>query len=149
MNVVRFPRATAASDGWRAAELQRFLAVWTEAIAAGQASGWEVGATECGDPQIFLIGPLPDYSCIMSISRLGHLYVIEDGAGRVLYEHDNLMLLAEQAAAAFRNRKAAVLAHITVAWFALRKAVEEKTEALMAEPMELLAQVAPPLVALA
>ena len=32
---------------------------------------------------------------------------------------------------------------------ALRKAVEEKTEALMAEPMELLTQVAPPLAALA
>jgi hypothetical protein len=149
MNVVKFPRAATAPGGWRAAELQRLLAVWAEPIAAGQASSWEVGATERGDPQIFLIGPPPDYSCVMSISRLGHLYVIEDGAGRVLYEHDNLMLLAEQAAAAFRNRKAAVFAYIAVAWFALRKAVEEKTEALMAEPMELLTQVAPPLAALA
>jgi hypothetical protein len=38
---------------------------------------------------VFLVGPPPDYDCITSISRLGRLYVIEDGAGRVLFEHDN------------------------------------------------------------
>jgi hypothetical protein len=94
MNVVKFPPvALQATDGWQSAELQQFLAVSSGAIAAGEASGWDVGVTERGDPQVFLVGPPPDYDCILSISRLGRLYVIEDGAGRVLFEHDNPMLL--------------------------------------------------------
>jgi hypothetical protein len=150
MNVVKFPGVPArAAEGWQSAELQQFLAVSASAIAAGEASGWEVDVTERGDPQIFLLGPPPDYSCILSISRLGRLYVVEDGAGRVLFEHDNPMLLAEQATAALRRRKAAIVARVTVAWCALREAVEEKAEAMMAEPMELLAHVAPQLAALA
>ena len=76
-----------------------------------------------------LLGPPPDYDCILSISRLGRLYVIEDGHGRVLFEHDNPMLLAEQATAALRRRKASLVARIAVAWCALREAFEEKTEA--------------------
>jgi len=148
MTVVRFP-GEAATDRWRPAELQQFLAVSGRAIAAGEASGWEVGSTDQGDPQVYLIGPPPDYDCILSISRLGRIYVIEDGAGRVLFENDNPMLLAEQAATALQRRKSALVARIAVAWCALREAFEEKTEAVMAEPMELLAHVAPQLAALA
>ena len=151
MNVVRFPRQVSdrSADGWRPAEMNQFIAVSVNAIASGEASGWEVGATEQGDPQVFLIGPPPDYACILSISRVGHLYVIEDGAGRVLFENDNPMLLTEQAVAALRRRKGAIVARIAVAWVALREAFEEKTEAMMAEPMELLAHLAPQLSALA
>ena len=150
MNVVKFPPvAIQATDGWRSAELQQFLAMSSVAIAAGEASGWDVGVTERGDPQVFLVGPPPDYDCILSISRLGRLYVIEDGAGRVLFEHDNPMLLTEQATAALRRRKTAIIARVTVAWCALREAFEEKTEAMMAEPMELLSHIAPQLAALA
>jgi hypothetical protein len=150
MNVVKFrPVAMQASEGWQSAELQQFLAVSSGAIAAGEASGWDVGVTERGDPQVFLVGPPPDYDCILSISRLGRLYVIEDGAGRVLFEHDNPMLLAEQAAAALRRRKSAIIARVAVAWCVLREAFEEKTEEIMAEPIELLTHIAPQLAALA
>ncbi len=117
--------------------------------AAGRSAPWEVGATEHGDPQVFLIGPPPDYECILSISRLGRRYVIEDGYGRLLYEHDNPMLLAEQATAALRRRKNAIVARVAIAWFALREAIEEKTEAMMAEPIEILTHIAPQLAALA
>jgi hypothetical protein len=150
MNVVKFPRAmTRTDEGWQSVELQPFLAVSANAIAAGEASGWDVGVTDNGDPQVFLLGPPPDYDCILCISRLGRLYVIEDGAGRVLFEHDNPMLLAEQATAALRRRKGAIVARVAIAWCALREAFEEKTEAMMAEPMELLAHIAPQLAALA
>ena len=150
MNVVKFPPvALQATDGWQSAELQQFLAVSSGAIAAGEASGWDVGVTERGDPQVFLVGPPPDYDCILSISRLGRLYVIEDGAGRVLFEHDNPMLLTEQATAALRRRKTAIIARVAVAWCALREAFEEKTEAITAEPIEILAHIAPQLAALA
>jgi hypothetical protein len=138
-----------ATGGWQSAELQQFLAVSSSAIAAGEASGWDVGVTERGDPQVFLVGPPPDYDCILSISRVGRLYIIEDGAGRVLFEHDDPMLLTEQATAALRRRKTAIIARISVAWCALREAFEEKTEAITAEPIELLAHIAPHLAALA
>jgi hypothetical protein len=150
MNVVKFPPLTRqAPEGWQSAELQQFLAVSSGAIAAGEASGWDVGVTERGDPQVFLVGPPPDYDCILSISRLGRLYVIEDGSGRVLFEHDNPMLLTEQAIAALRRRKTALIARVAVAWCVLREAFEEKTEAIMGEPIELLTHVAPQLAALA
>jgi hypothetical protein len=151
MNVVKFPRVGSeqVADGWRPAEMKQFIAVSVSAVASGEASGWEVGSTEQGDPQVFLIGPPPDYDCILSISRVGHLYVIEDGAGRVLFENDNPMLLTEQAVAALRRRKGAIVARVALAWTALRGAFEEKTEAMMAEPMELLTHLAPQLVALA
>jgi hypothetical protein len=150
MNVVKFPsELTATAEGWRPAELQQFVSVSSKAIAAGEASGWEVGTTELGDPQVFLIGPPPNCDCILSISRIGRRYVIEDGNGNVLYEHSDPMLLAEQATTALWRRKNALVARVMVAWCALREAVEEKTEALMAEPMELLTHLAPQLAALA
>jgi hypothetical protein len=150
MTVVKFPtRPEKVSENWQPAELRQFLAVLADAIAAGEASGWEIGVTERNDPQVYLLGPPPDYDCILTISRLGRLYVIEDGHGRVLFEHDNPMLLAEQATAALRRRKASLVARIAVAWCALREAFEEKTEVMMAEPIELLTHVAPQLAALA
>jgi hypothetical protein len=150
MNVVKFPAPGGkAVDSWQPAEMEQFLGVSAQAIASGEASRWEFGFTERNDPQVYLLGPPPDYDCILSISRLGRLYVIEDGNGRVLFEHDNPMLLAEQATAALRRRKSALVARVAVAWFALREAIEEKTEVMMAEPIELLTHIAPRLAALA
>ena len=44
--------------------------------------GWDVGVTEIGDPQFYLLGPPPHEECILCISRLGRVYVLEDGAGQ-------------------------------------------------------------------
>jgi hypothetical protein len=150
MTVLKFERPLGpVSGGWQSAELQQVVSACAGSIASGEAIGWEVGCTESGDPQVYLLGPPPDYDCILCISRLGRLYVIEDGSGQVLFEHDNPMLLAEQAAAALRRRKAAIVARLALAWCALREAFEEKTKALMGEPMELLTHVAPQVAALA
>jgi hypothetical protein len=150
MTVLKFRRPPqTVRSGWQPAELREVIGGCAGSIASGQASGWEVGLTENGDPQVYLLGPPPDYDCILCISRLGRLYVVEDGSGRVLFEHDNPMLIAEQAAAALRRRKAAIVARLALAWCALREAFEEKADALVGEPMELLAHVAPQLAALA
>jgi hypothetical protein len=58
------------------------------------------------------------------------------------------MLLAEQAIAVLRRKKTAIVARVAVAWCALRDAIEEKTEAMMAEPFELLTHIAPQLAAI-
>ena len=105
--------------------------------------------TEHGDPQVYLMGPPPSYDCILCISRVGRHYVIEDGQGRVLLEHDSPMLFAEHAIAALRRRKELLLAKVAVAWHAFREAFEEKVEALTAEPMDVLVHLAPQLAVLA
>lgn len=148
--VVKFPlRAQPAPEGWQQAELQQIVAACSGSVAAGEASGWEIGVTESGDPQVYLLGPPPEYPCVLCISRVGGHYLIEDGQGRLLLEHDRPMLLAEQALAAIRRRKAMLLAKVAVVWHAFREAFEEKTEALTAEPLEVLVHFAPQLAALA
>jgi hypothetical protein len=149
MTILQFPKpAESLPQGWHAAELQQVINACAGSVAKGEASGWEVGVTDYGDPQLHLMGPPPNYECIVSISRLGRLYVLEDGNGRVVFEHDNPMLLAEQAKQMLHRRKAAIVARIAIAWCAIREAVEEKTEALMAEPLEVLTHIAPQLSAL-
>jgi len=150
MTVVKFPRRPApVPQGWQPAELQQVVGACAGAVSDGAASGWEVGTTECGDPQLYLIGPPPAYECILCISRVDRRYVIEDGDGILLFEHDNPMLLAEHAIAALRRRKGAIVARIAVAWCALQEVFEEKTEALTAESTELLTSISPQLAALA
>jgi hypothetical protein len=148
-SVIPFPRSLPqAPRGWQNEELQQIVAACSGSVAAGEASGWEIGVTEQNDPQVYLLGPAPDYDCILCISRVGRNYLIEDGRGRVLMEHDATMLLAEQALSALRRRKEMLLAKVAIAWAAFREAFEEKTEALTAEPMEILAHFAPQLAAL-
>jgi hypothetical protein len=57
------------------------------------------------------------------------------------------MLLAEQAIAALRRRKALVMAQISVAWYAFREMFEDKTDALADESMDALVVIAPQLAA--
>jgi hypothetical protein len=85
---------------------------------------------------------------VICVSRLGRLYVMEDGQGRILYEHDAIDVLAEQVRGTLRRKKASIVARVAVAWFAVREAFEERVEPAMAEPMEMLSLVAPQLVAL-
>jgi hypothetical protein len=138
MNVVRFPLqpSTEASGGWRNAELQRLTSACAAYIPSGQASGWEYGETERGDPQLYLLGPGPEQDCILSVSRLGRLYVLEDGNGQVIFEHENIVLLAEQVTTALRSKKQAILSQLAITWWSVREFYEEKVEPAMAEPME-------------
>lgn len=149
MTVHPFPQATPTPGGWRLIELQQVAgtaAVPTEVPAAG---GWVAGATEVGDPQLYLVGPAPEHDCILCVSRLGRLYVLEDGAGRLLFEDASLGLLTERVQAALHRGKAGVMARLTVMWCAAREAFEEKIEPIMAEPLEILTHVAPQLAAFA
>jgi hypothetical protein len=147
--VVKFPvRPPAGLEGWHQDELRRILSACSGTIATGEASGWDIGITEGGEPQVYLIGPPPSYDCILCISRVGRNYIIEDGRGQVLLEHDSPMLFAEKAIAALRSQKAVLLAKVAVAWQTFRDAFEEKAEALSGESMEVLAHIAPQLATL-
>jgi hypothetical protein len=148
MNVVQFPRTPESPfTGWQTAEITK-LTNACAAVPGNDLSGWEVGMTECGDPQLYLLGPAPDHDCVLSISRLGRLYVLEDGKGSVLFEHDNLAQLAEQTCNVLRRRKAEVVAQFAICWCAVREFFEEKVEPILAEPMEVISHLAPQLAAL-
>jgi hypothetical protein len=146
MNVLTFPLPSAAMPP---AELRRVIDACKEAIASGAASGWELGETELGDPQVYLLGPPPNYDCILAISRLGNTYILEDGNGRILFENNDPVLLAERATAALRRCKSAIVARIALAWCALREAIEEKADAMLEESMDLLTHLAPQVASLA
>ena len=150
MKVVQFPvrRAVNAEAVWPPAELQNMIDVCAAPISRGEISGWEVGATEAGDPQLYLLGPAPDHECILCVSRLGRLYVLEDGQGRVVFEHDAMGMLLEEVRGALRCKKAAIVARATVAWLAIKETFEERIEPVLAEPAEIFSHVAPQLAAL-
>ena len=150
MNVVPFPRLPEAlPQGWQTLELTKLTNACAAAIPTGDVSGWEVGMTEQGDPQLYLLGPAPAHDCVLSISRLGRLYVLEDGKGQVLFENDNIMLFAEETCSTLRRKKAEIIARLTVCWCAVREFFEEKIEPVLAEPIEVVTHFAPHLAAFA
>ena len=150
MTVIAFaPREVHEAGGWRACELDRFVRTFAGELDRGDASGWDTGTTETGDPQFYLIGPPPEQDCILCVSRLGKLYVLEDGAGRLVLDNADFELIARQAKAVLKAGKARLLAQVVLAWGALRHAFEEKVEPLLVEGEEMLTHVAPQLAALA
>jgi hypothetical protein len=149
MNVIAFPNRLQVDGRWRPSELNQLVASLTPGLKSGEAAGVDVGVTERGDPQLYLLGPAPAHDCILCVSRLGTLYVVEDGAGRVLSEHSSLRALAETLKTVVRDRKAGLVARMTLIWCAVRTTVEEKIEPMLGEGEELLVHLAPQLAALA
>jgi len=148
MSVVEFPAGRSRPGGWTAAELKQVVAGVGRSLETGEAVTWEVGTTETGDPQFYLIGPPPDHDCILCVSRLGSLYVLEDGTGRLLFEHVSLRALAQAARSFLHAKKAAFVARAALVWCAVRELFEEKVEAILGESEDLLVHVAPQLAAL-
>lgn len=150
MTVIRFPiQRRSDCCNWRPAEFNRVVASVAGSLQSGEAGGWDIGATESGDPQLYLLGPAPDHECILCVSRLGSLYVLENGTGEVLFEHDSVRALADAVKRVLRNKKTQLVARVTLAWFAIREAFAEKVEAMLGESEELLVHFAPQLAALA
>ena len=147
MSVIPFPIRDEAA-GWRPAELRAVVDACAEPIARGDLSGCAHGQTEAGDPQLYVLGPAPEQECFLCISRLGRNYVLEDGRGHILFEHDALDVLAEQVKGVLSRRKGAILARLVAVWGAAKETFEEKVEPVMAEPLEAVSHVAPQLAAL-
>ena len=99
MSVIAFERRQDAGV-WSETELNTILAALRTAIAPATGRTWETGATEHGDAQFYLLGPRPEQACELCVSRIGGRYILEDGSGRLLFEHRNLDLVGLQARAA-------------------------------------------------
>jgi hypothetical protein len=147
MSVVAFERKQDAAV-WTEAELNTVVTALQTAIAPATGRSWETGVTENGDVQFYLLGPAPEQACELCLSRIGRLYILEDGSGRLLFEHRNLDLVVLHARAATSSTPRFMVRAI-VLWCAVRSTIQEKFEPLLVEGEELLVQVAPQLAAFA
>jgi hypothetical protein len=143
MSVIEFPGREASATGWRADELQQLVAL----VPAGDCS-WQACKTERGEPQFYVLGPMPEQDCMLCVSRLAQGYVLEDGAGRLIGEALSLDRFAVEAARAAIRSGRSFLGRMLVGWCALRVTIEEKLEPVLEQSEEMLARVAPQLVAL-
>ena len=147
MSVVAFER-TQETGVWSEQELGTIVAALQTALAPSTGREWEVGTTESGDAQFYLLGSLPDQACELCVSRIGGRYILEDGSGRLLFEHRNLDLVVLHARAAIPSTPW-LMARVIMVWCAIRTAFHEKLEPVIAETEELLIQFAPQLAAFA
>jgi hypothetical protein len=147
MSVVAFERKQDTGE-WSDRELGTILAALRGAVAPATGRTWETGTTEHGDVQFYLLTARPDQSCVLCVSRLNDRYVLEDGSGRLLFEHRNLDLVALHAKAAV-PRTHWLIAHMIMLWCAVRSTAHEKVEPLLVEGEELVVQIVPQLAAFA
>jgi hypothetical protein len=147
MSVVAFERKQNSGE-WSEKDLSTLVAGLGAAIAPGTGREWETGMTEKGDAQFYLLGPLPDQACELCVSRIGGRYILEDGAGRLLFEHRSLERVALHARAAVPSTSWLMVRVITL-WCAIRNTIHEKVDPLLVEGEELLVQFVPQLAAFA
>ena len=150
MKVVPFiaRRSSVRTGPWTETELDPLFDACAAPMTRGSVGGWETGLTEAGDPQLYLLGPTPDYDCVLCISRLGGRYILEDGQGRVLFEHDAMMPIAEKVQTTLVRKRSAIAVRLVAGWVAVKAAFEERVEPILAEPVELFTHVGPQLAAL-
>ncbi len=140
MNVIAFRKPQLGA--WSNTELRTL----GETLDIGRrGAGWDTGLTENGDAQFYLLGP--DQACILCVSRIGGLYVLEDGQGTLLFEHRSLPLVAIHARSALRKTRWPLVARIVMVWCTIRHMINDKIEPLLLEGEELLVHLAPQLAA--
>jgi hypothetical protein len=147
MSVVAFERKRNSGE-WSEKELSILVAALGATIAPRTGREWETGMTEKGDAQFYLLGPLPEQACDLCVSRIGGRYILEDGSGRLLFEHWNLDLVALHAKAAVPSTSWLMVRAITL-WCAVRNTMHEKVDPLLVEGEELFVQLVPQLAAFA
>lgn len=149
MTVVEFtPRARMRHcSGWRPIELTQIVDTISSDVN-WRIAGWEVGTTEAGDPQFYVLGAMPEDDCVLCLSRIGSTYVLENGRGQILCERDELAPVMAVARKHLRRSHLGLAARLMLVWVALRQSTEEKLDALLVEGEDLLVHFAPQLAAI-
>jgi hypothetical protein len=145
MSVVEFERRQ-DTGVWTETELNTIVTALHAALAPATGRTWETGVTEYRDAQFYLLGASPEEACELCVSRMGRRYILEDGSGRLLFEHRNLDLVVLHAKAAL-SPASRMMVRAIMLWCALRNSIEEKFEPVLVEGEELLVHVAPQLAA--
>ncbi|MBN8919782.1 MAG: hypothetical protein J0H62_03585 [Rhizobiales bacterium] len=148
MNIVAFPARTRPQGEWNAEELQQLIALFArQSRDSGAAVCWDIGATENGDPQFYILGPAPQFECLLCCSRLEAHYVLEDGIGGVLAEEKSLHHMLERAAEKLSPRRNAVVARLVLLFAACRATIEQKVMPVIEESSDFAACLVPELAA--
>jgi hypothetical protein len=146
-NVVAF-HAPERTICWRQDELQQLVALHTSCEQKRRGCSWSVGKTELGDPQFYMVADGPDLDCLMCVTRIGRLYVLEDGAGSVIAEDARLENIVPAASKMLtRRRPLSFVARSLLGLCAFRAVLDQKAELLLAESMEHVTRFAPQLAA--
>ena len=147
-NVVTF-HAPERPHCWCQHELQEMVALYSAHASRGKLTSWDTGKTELGDPQFYIVGAKPEFDCVLCLTRVGRLYVLEDGAGSVVTESVHLKDVTEVASVmlAPRKRPSLVVRSLFVLC-AFRAVLDQKVELMLAESMEHVSRFAPQLAAL-
>jgi len=142
MTVLAFKPKT-RNGTWHDAEIAQIVEAVHAESSGRRIGAWDTGATEAGDPQFYLLTPHPENDCILSISRLGSTYVLEDGHGLILSEHNSLTVLAAELKDYLRKRRRGLFARVLLVWCGLKQSIEQKLDAVWAEGEELLVHLVP------
>eukprot|EP01035_Chromulina_nebulosa_P041241 gene41241-55772_t len=119
------------------------------ALAVARHGGvWATGVTENGDAQFYVLCEGPEQICELCVSRVGDRYILEDGVGRLLFEHRSLPLVALHARSALRITRWWLVARVVVVWCTIRHVIHDKIEPLLTESEDLLVHLTPQLAAL-
>jgi hypothetical protein len=133
---------------WRQDELQQLVPLLSAHGARGGNRSWSVGQTEAGDPQFYVVGEAPELDCIMCVTRIGRLYVLEDGAGTVVAEDVHLDRIAEAASQMLVERgRLSFVGRMLVGVCAFRAVLDQKVEFMLAESLDHVSRFAPQLAA--
>jgi hypothetical protein len=149
MTVVAFQRSASLAQGaWRADELQQLVAsVVAPARAHGEDVSWDIGTTEHGDPQFYLLGPAPHFECLLCCSRVEARYIVENGAGGLLGMEVSLRQAIGAASRALARKRSALAARLLVLFVTLRITVAQKLDPVMEETSDWLVRLEPQLAA--
>ena len=147
-NVVTF-HAIERPHCWRPEELQHLVSLYSAHGSRSGKASWSIGLTEVGDPQFYIVGEAPELDCIMCVTRIGRLYVLEDGAGSVVTENAQLERVADAAAKMLtRSGRPSFVARSLIGLCAFRAILDQKIELMLAELMDHVSRFAPQLAAL-
>ena len=144
---VRCLRAESGTAAWSEAELNTLFAALNAALAPDDGRGWETGVTENGDPQFYLLGPLPEQACELCVSRIGGRYILEDGRAGSCSSIASLALVALHAKAAVPSTRWPLVARARCCGVRFGNVIHDKVEPLLAEGEEMLVHLAPQLAA--
>ena len=145
-NVVAF-RAPERPRCWRQDELQQLMALHSACEQRRSGCSWSVGLTELGDPQFYMVGDAPELDCLMCVTRIGRLYVLEDGAGTIVLEDARLERIVQAGSKMLSRRHLSFIARSLIGLAAFRAVLDQKAEFMLAESMEHVARIAPQLAA--
>jgi hypothetical protein len=81
------------------------------------------------------------------VTRIGRLYILEDGAGTIVLEDARLETIVQAGAKASSRRRLSFVARSLIGLAAFRAVLDQKAEFMLAESMEHVARVAPQLAA--